>query len=451
MKNTKKSIPDNNIGPHHIPDFVSSVIERLTSAGFNACLVGGAVRDILLGRPAVDWDIATSASNDEIRALFNDIRNFTLKHETVTLVHQGTHYEVTSIRCTDHPCITFEDDLGHRDFTVNAMAYDPSKGVILDPYDGRQDLKKGIIRAVADPCERFREDPLRLLRAVRIAVELGFRIEGATIKAIHDMSAQLTLSARERIRDEFMKILLVQRPSSGLTLLKRLGLLEQFLPELLEGVLKRQNRHHRYTIFRHILETVDRVEPDPVLRLAALFHDIAKPRVRIRISGEFRFHRHDEESSLLAAGIMERLRFSREMIRKVVNIVNNHMLEYNSRWSNGAIRRLIRRFEPDPIEVLLSFRRADLLAHGIAGKDLDLLSELETRINALRNEPVISHACELAVDGNKVMEVLDLSPGYEVGKALNFLMEKVTDQPGLNNEADLVRLLSEMGRGNTKS
>ena len=444
MAETEKISSGYAVDPHCIPGFVLHVIERLNNAGFNAYLVGGAVRDILSGRPVADWDIATSASNVEISVLFHDVRNFTLKHETVTLVWQGTHYEVTSTRGADRPGISIEEDLGHRDFTINAMAYDPSKGVILDPYNGRQDLKKRIIRAVADPCERFNEDPLRLLRAVRIAVELGFRIEGATMKAIHDMSAQLTLSAQERIRDELMKILLVQRPSSGLKLLKRFGLLEQILPELMEGVLKRQNRHHRYTIFRHTLETVDMVEPDPVLRLAALFHDIAKPRVRKKINDGFRFHGHAEESALLACEIMERLRFSKELIRKTANIVNHHMVEYKSHWSNGAIRRLIRRFEPDPIDCLLSFRRADLLAHGVAGDDLVLLSELEGRINALRNEPIISHVRDLALDGEKVMEILGLSPGPEVGKALDFLMEKVIDQPELNTEEALKSLLEEM-------
>jgi tRNA nucleotidyltransferase (CCA-adding enzyme) len=444
MTGTERTTSDYSINIGCLPDFVLSIIRRLNNAGFSAYLVGGAVRDILLGRPVVDWDIATSASNNEISLLFNDVRHFSLKHETLILVHKGIHYEVTTIKGNEFTDRTIEEDLGHRDFTINAMAYDPAKQVTIDPYHGNQDLKKKVIRAVRDPFERFNEDSLRLIRAIRISVELGFTVDDSTMEAITMMSPQLNLSANERIRDELMKILLVKKPSAGFRLLRKSGLLEAFLPELLEGLSKRQNHHHSYTIFRHIMETVDRVELDPVLRLAALFHDIAKPRVRQKVNGEFRFYGHAEKSALLASGIMERLRFSNEIIRKVTNLITNHMVEYGSHWSDGAVRRLIRRFMPDPIELLMSFRRADLLAHGTTGSDLYLLSELENRISALRQDPHIIHTRDLALDGEKVMEILELAPGHEVGKALDFLLENVTDHPELNNEDALIKLLKDM-------
>lgn len=440
--NTAKGREDCITDPWRIPGFVLRVIESLNRAGFDAYLVGGAVRDKLLGRPVADWDIATSATGDEINQIFRDVKHFSLKHETVTLVHEGSHYEVTNIGANDPSERTIKGDLGHRDFTINAMAYDPSGQIIIDPYNGKQDLKQRILRAVRNPFERFREDPLRLIRAVRISAELGFRIEKNTMEAVTGMASLLKLAAAERTRDELLKILLIERPSLGFNLLRKSGLLGAFLPELAEGIHKKQNRHHRHTVFRHIMETVDKTEQDPVLRLAALFHDIAKPRVRTKIKGDFTFYGHAEKSAEMAAEIMERLRFSNDMIRKVTNLVAHHMVEYNSQWSDGAVRRLIRRFQPDPVETLLSFRRADLLAHGSDNKDLEPLSELEERIGALKKHTPITCASDLALDGKKVMEILGIPPGPAVGKALDFLLEKVIDSPELNNEDALIKLLS---------
>jgi tRNA nucleotidyltransferase (CCA-adding enzyme) len=441
IKNTNHNFPD----PLQIPAFVLSIIGRLNDAGFKAYIVGGAVRDFLLNRPVADWDVATSASNDEIGSVFHDVRHFSLKHETVTLVYEGIHFELTTMTGAGLPSKIIEEDLGHRDFTINAMAFDHSKGLIIDPNNGTGDLNKRIIRAVGDPVERFTEDPLRLLRAIRFTVELGFKIEPGTMKCIHGMSPQIARTAGERIRDELMKILLTPWPSSGFRLLASSGLLKAFLPELTDCLLKRQNSCHRYTIFRHIMETVDRIEPDPALRLAALFHDIAKPVARTRVNGEFHFYGHAEKSALLTGEIMERLRFSREMIRQVTNLVTHHMVEYDSRWSDGAVRRVIRRFSPDPVNLLLSLRRADLSAHGTTSRDLDLLSELEGRIKALSQEFTAGNIRDLALNGKKVMDILALSPGPEVGKALEFLMEKVTDQPDLNTEESLINLLKTMG------
>ncbi|MBN1626531.1 MAG: CCA tRNA nucleotidyltransferase, partial [Deltaproteobacteria bacterium] len=309
---TAKGIPYYVTDSWGIPEFVLHIIETLKNAGFDAYIVGGAVRNKLLDRPEADWDIATSATGDEINRIFHNVRHFSLKHQTITLVHEGSHYEITTIGAYDASERTIKGDLGHRDFTINAMAYDPSGQVIIDPYNGRQDLGKRILRAVRDPIERFGEDPLRLIRAIRLSAEFGFRIEKNTMEAIISMAPELMLAAAERIRDEMMKILLTERPSLGFKLLRKTGLLGAFLPELMEGIHKKQNSRHRHTVFGHIMETVDRAEQDPVLRLAALFHDIAKPRVRKKINGDFTFYIHAEKSAEMAAEIMERLRFSNE-------------------------------------------------------------------------------------------------------------------------------------------
>jgi len=427
-----------------IPAFVMTIIKRLNSRGFGAYVVGGAIRDMFLGRPAIDWDVATSASTDKVRGLFHDIRSFTLKHETVTLVYSGHHYEITTVRGSGDFEQRIKEDLGHRDFTINAMAYDIDRNIVLDPNGGREDIVGKRVRAVGNPVERFREDPIRLLRAVRIAVELGFRIENRTMETIRGMSDQLALAARERVRDEFMKILMIQKPSDGFRILRRSDLLSQFLPELLEGFRKKQNFHHRHTIYRHIMETIDRVEPTPVLRLAALFHDIAKPRVRRKIEGEFRFFDHAQESAFLAGEIMARLRFSREMIKEVTNLIEHHMINYDTKWSDGAIRRLVRRVDPENMDSLISLRGADLSARGDIDGKLTLLSELKKRVEKLRKESIINDTGDLAVGGEKIMDILEIPAGPDVGRVLKILLEKVTDHPYLNTEERLTDILKDI-------
>jgi poly(A) polymerase/tRNA nucleotidyltransferase (CCA-adding enzyme) len=429
-----------------IPKFVMIIIDRLRDCGYQAYIVGGAVRDMCLHRPVGDWDVATSAPHEKIRSIFDDMRYFSIKHDTVTLVDDAYHYEVTTFRGSGKFNQSIEEDLGHRDFTMNAMAYDAygtGTGAILDPHGGREDIIRKHVRAVGNPKERFLEDPHRLLRAIRLAAELTFRIEQGTMETISMMSPLLASVAQERIRDELMKILMVTRPSLGFNLMVRTGLLKQFLPELLEGYRKKQNRHHRYTIYKHVMESVDGVEPNTILRLTALFHDIAKPRVRQKRKGEWHFKGHEEASARLAGEIMERLRFSNEMKEQVVNLIEHHMIWYDSEWSDGAVRRLIRRAGPERIDHLISFRRADLLAHGKEDEKLDLLAGLEKRIEELSKRPLTLKTKDLAINGHTIMEILGLSPGPNVGKIANELMEKVTDHPELNTKEGLITLLKE--------
>jgi tRNA nucleotidyltransferase/poly(A) polymerase len=429
-----------------LPEFVKTILERLFASGREGYVVGGAVRDACLGRTVTDWDVATDAEPHKIKGIFEGIKSFSLKHGTVTVVQAGRHYEISTYRGDGGQGESISEDLAHRDFTVNAMAYDPRKGNIIDPHGGMQDLQRGIVRAVGRPEERFREDPLRLLRGVRIAAELQFRLEPKTLKTISKMAHRLGAAAKERIRDELMKVLLTARPSKGFNLMLRTGLLGQVLPELQEGYLKRQNAYHRYTIYKHTMETVDHVRKDPVLRLTALLHDIAKPRVRKKIDGEWRFLGHEEASAVLARDIMKRLKFSHDMTKRVTGLIANHMtlVDYHSRWSDGAVRRWIRRVGPENISDSLELRRADIVAHAMGEQKLDLLKELEDRVIKITKKSPPLRNRDLAIDGHTVMETLGIGPGPEVGRILRGVMEKVTEQPELNTKESLVDLLRRM-------
>ncbi len=432
--------PLTNIIKPSIPTFVDFIIERLKDADHQAFIVGGAVRNTFLQLPIVDWDIATSAQPEEIKTIFHDIRLFSLKHDTVTLVRSGRHFEVTTFRGQDG-CI--EDDLAQRDFTINAMALDPERTEVLDPFGGRIDIREKLIRAVGDPQIRFQEDPLRLLRAVRLATELGFLIEAKTLETLTCLAPLLHKVAPERIREELIKVLMSPKPSMGFNVMRRTGLLKQFLPELLEGYRMEQNARHRYTIYKHIMETVDRAEPVQLLRLTALFHDIAKPRVREKIDGKWRFFGHETASADLAAEILNRLRFPRLMIGKVTNLIRHHMIDYHSQWSAAAVRRLILRVGWESIMDLTEFRRADIFAHGMENQGAILINELEGRIKKQIECAVPTRTRDLAINGLTVMETLGLSEGPGVGKILRELMEKVIDNPELNTKSRLIAILEQ--------
>ena len=425
----------------HPPQFVTNVLSRLKNAGHQAYIAGGAVRDACLGRRTTDWDVTTSASAMEIKTLFSDTPLFTLKHETVTLVDAGRHYEVTPYRGRKKD---IRDDLAHRDFTLNAMAYDPEKIEILDFHNGKKDITRKLIKATGEPKARFSEDPVRLLRAVRLAAEFDFTIEINTMDAMKEMASTLRSVSPERSRDELIKVLMCPRPSTGLKLMRRTGFLKYILPELLEGYLKRQNACHQYTVFRHIMETIDRVEPDPVMRLTALFHDIAKPRVRKKIGGDWKFYGHAQAGAEMAEEIMRRLRFSKDMIQKTTNLIRYHMIDYGSEWTDGAVRRLIRRVGSRQINSLLTLREADILAHGLHCQKLDPLIELRERITKLLKKPVITTPRDLAIDGHRVMQILGITSGPEVGIILKKLVEKVTDTLELNTEESLVTVLMDL-------
>ncbi len=427
-----------------IPHTVLNISRKLMKNGYQAFIVGGAIRDSLLGCPAKDWDVATDAKPDRIRDLFPEMTSFNLKHGTVTLVFKGRHFEVTTFRGTGGFGASIKEDLAHRDFTFNAMAYDITNKKIIDPFGGKVDMTKKIVRAVLNPSERFDEDPLRMMRAIRFSLELGYAIEPETLIAINSMAEAIDRVAKERIRDELLRILMVKKPSVGLSLMRKSGLLKGILYEIVEGYRKRQNNYHRYTIYRHTMETVNAIERDPILRLSALFHDIAKPRVREKIEGRWKFLGHAAASAELAREIMMRLKFSNEWIARVTGLVSNHMFDYKQELSDKAVRRFIKKTGADNIDYLIALRKADDLAHGW-GRDFEKdIEEFKNRINAQIKKSYPFSISDLAVNGHDVMKVLGLKPGPKVGQILNQLLELVIEKPDYNQKPKLIDILKDI-------
>ncbi|HUU40782.1 MAG TPA: CCA tRNA nucleotidyltransferase, partial [Desulfatiglandales bacterium] len=358
------------INNENIPEIVWKISERLIKSGYKAFIVGGAIRNSMLGCQVKDWDVATDATPDKIRELFPEMTRFNLKHGTVTLVSEGRHFEVTTFRGTEGFSSSIEEDLAHRDLTFNAMAYNISNKRIIDPFGGKADISKKVVRAVLNPSERFQEDPLRMMRVIRFSLELGYAIEPETLMAIKSMAQAIDIVAKERVRDELLKILMARRPSAGFHLMRKSGLLKGILPELMEGYRKRQNNYHKYTIYRHTMETVDFIKGDPVLRLSALFHDIAKPRVRKKINGRWRFFGHATASAELTKEIMMRLKFSNDRNTRVTHLIAHHMFDYKQELSDKAVRHFIKRIGEDNVDDLIALRKADNLAHGW-GRDFE--------------------------------------------------------------------------------
>jgi tRNA nucleotidyltransferase (CCA-adding enzyme) len=418
--------------------FIREILERLSTAGHQAYIVGGAVRDAFLKRSVVDWDVTTSASPREIKRLFEEFRQFELKKGTVTLVRAGRHFEITPFKGEGR---SLQDDLERRDFTINAIAYEPFSRKIVDPFGGERDLARRIVRGVQDPAARFKEDPVRLLRAVRFTTELSFTLDEKTHTSILTSAKDVTTVAPERIREELLKILLSFDPERGFRLMILTHLLQYVLPELLEVYHMGQEGGDHHTLFGHTLKTVAGVEATPVLRLAALFHDIAKPRVRQQVPGGWSFPKHEEVGAEMAEEIMLRLRFSHDTLGRVTNLVRNHRIEL--KWSEGEIRRLARRVGRENIHLLLALHRADLMASELHENELFLLSQFHGRIKEIM-KTLVAGPADLAVDGREVMEILGIPPGPKVGQVLEELVEMVTETPALNRRERLRTVLQQM-------
>ncbi|NNF08086.1 MAG: HDIG domain-containing protein, partial [Candidatus Eisenbacteria bacterium] len=336
-----------------------SLVEKLNRAGFEAYLVGGAVRDAILGRPISDWDIATSADPQAMLSIWPRAVPVGIQHGTLLVTEVTPPVEITAFRTEGpyedqrHPdWVSFGVDLGEdlkrRDFTINALAFDPVNERLADPTGGLADLERGLIRAVGNPDERFREDALRLLRAVRFAATLDFELEPKTKAALSKQADGLKRVAPERIREELLKLLKAERPSKGFRAMKESGLLVHVLPELLEGSEMTQNSYHAHTVFDHILHAVDAAPRDNLrVRLGALFHDIAKPRTQGGVEGERTFYNHEGVGSKLTQEIMTRLRFPKREIEYVSGLVQNHMFYYTDEWSDGTVRRFVNRVGRD--------------------------------------------------------------------------------------------------------
>jgi tRNA nucleotidyltransferase (CCA-adding enzyme) len=447
-----------------IPDDVVAVCRLLRDAGHQAHLVGGGVRDMLLGRPPADFDVATDAVPEAVLALFGSAFAIPtgLKHGTVTVLTSAEPrrpVEVTTFRgegdyldgrrpSSVSYVQTLDQDLSRRDFTMNAIAFDPLDQRITDPFDGRGDLVRRLIRAVGDPLARFREDGLRPLRAVRQAAQLAFDIDPPTQAAIpRALDVVRTVSA-ERIRDELFKMLAARQPSRGLRLMQETGLLGVVLPELLEGVGCAQNRFHKHDVFAHTLAVVDETRGDPVARLGALLHDVGKPRARQPredAPGEFSFFKHELVGAEMAGEICRRLKLANADRDRVVAMVKNHMFFYTSDWSDGTIRRFVRRVGgPEGLADLFALREGDVRGRGF-GEDPDTeIGELRRRIGEVASADAALRVTDLKLDGRDVMRILGTPPGRHIGVILERLLERVLDDPSLNERDKLAPLVPQI-------
>lgn len=443
--------------PTLVPAPVRDLILRLQGEGHRACLVGGCVRDLIRGTRVLDWDVGTSAVPERVLALFSSAIPTGLKHGTVTIPLASGPCEVTTFRLESEYSdarrpdrVEFtgdvERDLARRDFTVNAIAWDPVGDREWDPFGGRDDLAARILRAVGDPVTRFREDGLRPVRAARFAATLEFDVDPETFLALAQARDQVGRVAAERIRDELMKMLKAREPSRGFEVLRRSGLLAIVLPELEGCVAVPQNRYHAHDVYFHTLYSTDAAPPaKPVVRLAALFHDVGKPATRAeKENGDATFYNHQFESARLAEAAMTRLRFSRDLTDRVTHLVKNHMFDYRPEWTDATVRRFVRTVGIENVADLFDLRIADNLGNGLKTGFPHYLGELTERIGRVVEAQEALSVRDLKVDGADVMRELRLPPGPEVGRVLDRLLEEVTEDPSLNERK---RLLQRLARG----
>ncbi|HYJ32316.1 MAG TPA: HD domain-containing protein [Candidatus Binatia bacterium] len=444
------------LDPSRVPPPVRDLILRLQGEGNRACLVGGCVRDLIRGTPVLDWDVGTGAVPERVLALFPEAIPTGLKHGTVTVPLPSGPCEVTTFRIESGYSdarrpdrVTFtgdvERDLARRDFTVNAIAWDPIARAEWDPFGGRDDLARRILRAVGDPATRFREDGLRPVRAARFAATLEFEVEPETFAALAVARDQVARVAAERIREELLKMLQAREPSRGFEVLRRAGLLEIVLPELAACVAVPQNRYHAYDVYFHTLYSTDAAPPaKPAVRLAALFHDVGKPATRAeKENGDATFYNHQFESARLTEAAMARLRFSRDLTDRVVHLVKNHMFDYRPEWTDATVRRFVRTVGIENVADLFDLRIADNLGNGLKTGFPHYLGELTERIGRVVEAQEALSVRDLKVDGADVMRELGLPPGPEVGRILDRLLEEVTEDPSLNERKRLLRRLSQ--------
>jgi len=451
------------ISKKSIPLEVKNIAERLKKFGFQAYFVGGCVRDLFLEREPKDWDIATDASPFEIQKLFPE-SIYENKFGTVAVKTDSKDerlkiVEVTTFRLegeyTDkrHPdeikfAKSIEQDLARRDFTINAIALECQNLKIIDPYKGRKDLKEKIIKTVGDPEKRFSEDALRLMRAVRLAVELDFKIESKTAQAIKEKALFLELIAKERIRDELIKILMTPLAAKGIELLEDLGLLQFIIPELREGIGCTQNKHHIYTVFEHNIRALNYAASKNYsleVRLASLLHDVGKPRTKAGEGPDSTFYNHEIVGAKMTALILNRLKFPKEIVEKVTHLVRYHLFYYNvGEVTEAGVRRFIRRVGFENIADLLKVREADRIGSGVPKAVPYKLRHLLFMIEKVKRDPIQPKM--LLVKGDDVMRILKIEAGPKVGQILSILLEEVLDDPAKNKKEYLEKRIEELGK-----
>lgn len=433
-----------------IPEEVTHVTKTLEKAGFEAYFVGGCVRDLVLGRKPKDWDVTTNATPEQIIPLFNEtfyensygtvgIVNKSVSDETLRVV-EVTPYRLESaysdFRRPD--AVTFssklEDDLKRRDFTINALALN-NKGQLVDLFKGQDDLGEKVLRTVGEPSERFGEDALRMLRAIRIHAELGFMISHETQEAIQNNAHLLEKIAKERIRDEFIRIVMSDHPAEALEMSFRLGLLKYVTPELEKGIGIDQNKAHAFDVWTHLLKSLqhgaDKKYPLHV-RLTALFHDIAKPETRRKgENGEWTFYGHEVVGSRVTERILKDLRFSKEMIDLVTTLVRWHMFFSDTEQiTHSAVRRIVAKVGKEHIFDLMDVRVCDRIGTGRPKENPYRLRRYRAMVDEVMSDPI--SVGMLKIDGNILIKDIGMTPGPRIGFILHALLEDVLEDPSLN-------------------
>ncbi len=420
-----------------IPHEICTIMERLQNHSANAYLVGGSVRDMLLGRHIKDFDIVTDARPDTVMELFPGHYPLGLKFGTVVVKMGFYQVEITSFRDIDLP-----GDLARRDFTINAMAMNLA-GSIFDFYDSRTDLASGLIRAVGSADDRIKEDGLRMLRAVRLACQLEFELDPALCKSILQLSADIQPVSPERVRDELNLMLMLPSPSRAFRLLHDLGLLQHILPELeaCHG-FEQHSRHHHLTVFEHTLLALDSSPPRLSARLGALFHDIAKPACfTIDDQQAGHFYEHHIIGIKTAEDAMQRLHYDRKTIQTVMLLVEHHMTRFNV-FSRADARRLLQKVGEANLEDLFDLQAADIKASRLSD-DFSQLERLQNSIEQIRTSDEPIHLRDLAIDGHDLLAI-GFRQGPAVGSILNHLMELVIDHPELNSRDTLLDLAGQL-------
>lgn len=470
----------------NIPREIKSVIRKIENNGFQAYIVGGCVRDLILGEVPKDWDVATEAEPQKVSAIFPksyiDNKFGTVKVMTGSKKKELKIIEITTFRTdknyTDkrHPdqvcwAKSIKEDLSRRDFTINAIAIKLLDSIntsdnkrtkkrrngevikkenikIIDPFDGRKDIIKKIIKTVGDPNKRFQEDALRLMRAVRFATVFDFKIEPKTKLAIRKNAHLLKFISQERIRDELIKIIMSKKPAAGIDLLRETGLLKYIIPELLDGYGVEQNKHHIYDVYNHSIKSLEFAADQNFelpIRLAVLLHDIGKPITKKGDGPDSTFYNHELVGAKMTAKILERLKFPRKQAEKIVKLVRHHLFYYNvGEVGESSVRRLIRKVGLENIKDLVLVRMADRIGSGCPKALPYKLRHFLYVAEKVAQDPI--DVSMLKINGNEIMDILNVKPGPIIGKILNILLAEILDNPSQNNKKNLIKRVKELGK-----
>lgn len=438
----------------NLPEHVKIIINTLQKNGFEAYAVGGCVRDTLLGRVPQDWDITTSARPEQVKALFRRTIDTGIQHGTVTVMMDQTGYEITTYRIDGeyedarHPKeVTFTsnliEDLKRRDFTINAMAYNDEQGLV-DAFEGIHDLETGIIRCVGNPLDRFGEDALRMLRAVRFAAQLGFSIEEETRQAVKTLASTIEKVSAERIQVELVKLLTSGHPEMML-IVYELGLSKVFLPEFdLMMETPQQNKHHCYSVGEHTLVAMEHIRADKILRLTMLLHDVAKPLCKtVDDEGQEHYYGHPQKGAELAKEIFKRLKFDNDTMNRCCQLIRYH--DDRPQVTEKNIRRAISRIGVDFFPELLEVKQADTLGQSQYHRDekLEYIADYRKMYELILEKEQCVQKKDLAINGKDLI-AMGMRPGKELGGILDELFELVLDQPELNQKDKLIEYANKL-------